>query len=297
MIRSQDVRLGGCMDRRVVVAWAIWLLSWSPAAVVHAQSGERASEPAAREAFERGRAFYDSGAFEEASAAFEEAYRLSGRDALLYNLYLAYRDANEQEKAAQALRSYLQKVPQIENRAQLEARLAALEQGLARERARREAQAQAQAQAQTPSASAAPAGPESAVEAGGAAEPAAPSAASAPVGSARAIAGITLASVGAGMLATSIATGVLASRRAQKLEDRCMEKVCDPSLKDTAESGKRLAHATDALLFGGLAVAATGTVLFLLARRDLREDSARAGPRLRAACWRDGCRAEAALWF
>src|SRR5690606_25712958 len=113
-------------------------------------------ENQAREAFERGRIHYDNGDFARAAAAFEEAYKLSGREGLLYNLYLAYRDANEQEKAAEALRNYLVKVEVIENRAQLESRLKALEAGIAQRKAddAREAEAQRRADEQRAQASA-----------------------------------------------------------------------------------------------------------------------------------------------
>src|SRR5262245_12340695 len=106
-----------------------------PAAAPAAAAAPTTSETQAREAFERGRIHYDNGDFPRAAAAFEEAYRLSGRDGLLYNLYLSYRDANNQDKAAEALRAYLTKVEVIENRPQLEARLKALDEGIAQRKA------------------------------------------------------------------------------------------------------------------------------------------------------------------
>ena len=257
--------------------------SGAPSAV--AASAPPSTEKAARDAFERGRVFYDAGAFDQASAAFEEAHRLSGRDALLYNVYLAYRDANQPAKAAEALRGYLAKVPNIENRAQLQARLAALDQGLAREREQQQAQARAVPLVAAPVVEAAPPAP----------APIEPAASERPARSLRFWAGVSLASVGGALMLSSIATGVLAHSDQQKLKDHCMGKVCDASLKDTADSGKRLAHTTDGLLFGGLAVAAGGAALLFLFG-GLERDP-RATPPVTAACWSHGCVAETTLRF
>ena len=243
------------------------------------------NEKAARDAFERGRVFYDAGAFDQASAAFEEAHRLSGRDQLLYNVYLAYRDANQQAKAAEALRGFLAKVPNIDNRAQLEARLAALDQGLARDRAEQEAKAAAAAQVRAPVVVAA--------EPPAAAPPVEPE--PAPRRSARFWAGVSLSAVGGAMMLSSIGTGVVAHNRQQKLADDCMGKVCDSTLKSTADSGKTFAHATDGLLFGGLAVAAGGAALLFLFGGLERDHSAPAP--LTASCSSHGCAASATLRF
>jgi len=278
--------------------------AWFDAGAAHAQSaaspGSRAEEPrastastdktsekAAREAFERGRVFYDSGQFEQASAAFEEAYKLSGRDALLYNLYLAYRDASDQERAAQALRGYLAKVSNIENRAQLEARLAALEQNLARQREQQGAAPVAPVAAVVaPTASA----PTSA-----AVEPSAP--VDAPARSPRFYAGVSLAAVGTAAMLSSIATGVLTKKREQELEDSCDGHSCDASLEDTAESGKRLARTTDALLFGGIALAGAGAALLVFGGLERPTKQTAERPHFSAACSLDGCVAHSTLRF
>ena len=76
-------------------------------------------------------------------------------------------------------------------------------------------------------------------------------------------AGISLAAVGAAAMLTSIATGVLTKKREQELEDKCDGRSCDASLKDTADSGQRLARTTDALLFGGIALAGAGAALLV----------------------------------
>lgn len=288
------------MQRCVVVAWTlVWQLGMVPAGACLLIAGagavtgravaqsEAGNETAARDAFERGRVFYDSGQFEQASIAFEEAYRLSGRDALLYNMYLAYRDANEQRKAAEALRGFLAKVANIENRAQLEARLAALDAGLARQQQEQADRADATSGVTS---SAAPASAERA--------PPAALQADARQHPLRFYAGISLAAVGGAAVLTSIATGVLASKRQSELEDGCSDRVCSPGLADTADSGKRLAHTTDVLLFGGIALAGAGAALLVFGGGLERAKAASAQvPRVRASCSREGCSATTTLWF
>lgn len=260
-----------------------------PRASTERASTDKANEKAARDAFERGRVFYDAGQFDQASVAFEEAYRLSGRDALLYNLYLAYRDASAQEKAANALRNYLAKVPNIENRAQLEARLAALEQNLARQREQQTAAATTPtAPVEAPAASApatvpAPTEPD-----------ATPAPASRPP---RFYAGISLAAVGAAAMLTSIATGVITKQREKKLQDSCDGRTCDASLEDTATSGKRFARATDGLLFGGIALAGAGAALLVFGGLERAEKRAAHRPHVTASCSFDGCVAHSTLRF
>jgi hypothetical protein len=255
-----------------------------------AQTASSGTEAQARSAFERGRVLYDSGAFVQAAQAFEEAHRLSGRDALLYNLYLAHRDANQPEQAAQALRGFLTKVENVENRAQLEARLSALEQGLARDREQREREA-------ARSASAAQAQPVQS-EAPALSAPASPPPASGR--SPRFIAAVSLVGAGGALMLTSVATGLMARSREDELERKCVAKVCDSSLRSTRDSGQRLARTTDALLFGGAAVAAAGAVLLVLDLRANRERQAateRRVPRLAAHCSASSCAATATLRF
>lgn len=82
----------------------------------------------ARGHFRLGRELYAQGRFAEAAKEFEIAYGLSGRGALLYNVYVAYRDAQDVPNAARALRGYLAAVPDAPDRGHLAARLDALEE-------------------------------------------------------------------------------------------------------------------------------------------------------------------------
>src|SRR5262245_26705132 len=78
----------------------------------------------ARGHFRLGRELYSQGRFADAAKEFEIAYGLSGRGSLLYNVYLAYRDAQDTVNAARALRGYLTAVADAPDRPHLEARLA-----------------------------------------------------------------------------------------------------------------------------------------------------------------------------
>jgi tetratricopeptide (TPR) repeat protein len=259
MVRSIVVRLGLLMA--LATATASTEVSAQAAAAPSSQASD--TEARAREAFQRGRIHYDNGEFDRASKAFEEAYSLSGRHALLYNLYLAYRDANQQEKAAEALRNYLTRVEVIENRPQLEARLKALEEGIA---ARKAAQAQEQQQA-------------AAAQQAQPAQPQHPSEPSKDVGEPEAnkrwwLIPVTTMAAGGALMIGSAATGAMASSKHKTLEDKCPHNTCDSSdssLKSTQSSGQTMALITDVLLFGGVAVAATGAVLFFLKKPKNRE--------------------------
>ncbi len=92
--------------------------------------------------FRAGQALYDAGEFVRAAESFAEAYRLSRRLPLLFNVYVAWRDAGRLERAAEALRRYLQEAPEgVEGRTPLEARLRRLDARVAaleRERAARQ---------------------------------------------------------------------------------------------------------------------------------------------------------------
>lgn len=81
----------------------------------------------ARAHFRLGAAAYEEGRFADAAQEFEIAYGLSGRGQLLYNVYLAYRDAQDTPNAARALRGYLAAVPDAPDHDHLQARLTALE--------------------------------------------------------------------------------------------------------------------------------------------------------------------------
>lgn len=269
--------------------WAVWVflgLFGHFAAFPHAAAAQAAAtetEAQARDAFERGRIHYDNGDFARAAEAFEQAYKLSGREGLLYNIYLAYRDANEQEKAAEALRAYLTKVEVIENRPQLEARLSALDAGIAQRKqaaAQAEREREAREKAEREAAEAPQVAPETA----------------SPERGRWWLTPVAIMGAGGVIMAGSIATGVMSNKDAKKLEDQCPNGDCAPSLKSTGDRGKTLAAVTDGLLFGGLAVAVVGGVLLLLKRPKSAEREEMAA-RPSVSCTRTSCSGSVTLRF
>ena len=87
----------------------------------------------ARSHYVVGRAMYEAGRFAEAASEFQQAYDLSHRAQLLYNLYIAYRDSSQLVRARDALRQYLAEVTEVPNRLHLLSRLEALETQIAQE--------------------------------------------------------------------------------------------------------------------------------------------------------------------
>ncbi len=99
-------------------------------------AAEDAVDPAdaqAREVFRRGAAAFGEGRYEDALAAFEEAYRLSGRAVLHFNLALAHDRLRQDRQALEAYERYLAEVEDIPNRAEVERRVEILRRATADE--------------------------------------------------------------------------------------------------------------------------------------------------------------------
>jgi tetratricopeptide (TPR) repeat protein len=91
------------------VAVAVGLaLGWSASATATPKSPERAAaDVRARELFQKGDAAYAEGRYEEAHQFFLEAYDLSGRPQLLYNVSNALERLGRYAEAIEALEKYL----------------------------------------------------------------------------------------------------------------------------------------------------------------------------------------------
>jgi tetratricopeptide (TPR) repeat protein len=106
----------------LVVAWFC--------AVADAQS----DDPHDREAqalFSAGRVAYTEGRFDAAPARFEEAYELSHRPGLLYNIAQCHDRLRQDERAIEVFERYLRDVPATEHRVEVEGRLTALRAAVA----------------------------------------------------------------------------------------------------------------------------------------------------------------------
>jgi tetratricopeptide (TPR) repeat protein len=203
----------------------------------------------AREHFQLGRTFYEGGRFQQAAEQFEMAYRLSARPQLLYNVYVARRDAGGLSMAIEALRAYLGQVPDAPDRVNLEARLASLEAQVARqneqeaarvESERKVAEAEAKAKTRTERT--------------------------------HSVLPIVLMGTGGALLLGSAVTGGLALSNASDLDKKCSGNACQPSQRSKVDSTRTLAITTDVLWGVGAAAAATGLILWLTGALDTERE-------------------------
>jgi tetratricopeptide (TPR) repeat protein len=102
------------------------LLAASRSAGANDASGEDSDLELAKAHFRTGEIDYDKGLYDAAAREFDEAYRLSRRPELLYNMGKAYDGAGDPTRALSAYRRYLEQVPQGAGREFVETRIAAL---------------------------------------------------------------------------------------------------------------------------------------------------------------------------
>jgi len=241
-------------------------------------AGRVMDDEAARRHFLAGRSLYDAGSFETAAAEFEEAHQLSNRPELLYNIYLSRRDAGDVRPAAEALRAYLEQMPDVPDRVNLEARLQGLEERIASddELARQQQDVEAQQRAIEERERAR----QRAEEGGGL--PLVP---------------LIVAGAGAAAMIVGTITGVMALGAASTVEEECYESSLCPSPYDEfqsdVDSANGLAMVTDILLFGGGALVAGGLTWALLSSGGEEE----AAPVATAACGPTGCAANLRVGF
>jgi len=266
----------------------VWLVAclWVSGAAVDAsaqstedanvdQEGPEQSEDEARMHFRLGRAYYDSGRFPEAAREFEQAAELSDRPGLYYNIFLAYRDAGDLANAIRALETYLDRVPDIAERAQLEARLESMR------RLVDESETAEPPEPVDPPDDPDPIEPD---------EPDEPM--TTPVATERQLwmPGFGIAAAGGALLVGSLVTGVLALTTESDLESRCSEGAdgtwaCPEGAQADADRGRTLALLSDVFLGVGAAAAAAGVVLAFVLADDVPADRARAS----VACLPGSC--------
>ncbi|MCC6873508.1 MAG: tetratricopeptide repeat protein [Sandaracinaceae bacterium] len=108
-----------------LIAWVGALAIVLATAGGHAQDGSQDAQ--ARALFDAGRTAYDAGRFEQALRYFQEAYDLSRRPALLFNIASAADRLLMVDRALEAYRAYLQAVPNAPNRELAQSRITFLE--------------------------------------------------------------------------------------------------------------------------------------------------------------------------
>jgi hypothetical protein len=223
-------------------------------AAVAPASAMTEEEERAKAHFLAGQSYYDQASYTDALREFTEAYRISKRPALLYNIARCHEAVENYPEAVKMLEAYLEADPTTSDRSAVEQRITNL----------KGRQAQARKPEPPPQPVAQPLAPQP--------QPSPP-----PEHRKRLYTWI-VGGVGAAALLAALGTGVASQLQYGDLTSKCSGNVCDPTVVDNAQkridSGKRLALATDILWPIGAAAVATGVVLFFLEGRHPHKERA-----------------------
>ncbi|WP_164856290.1 PEGA domain-containing protein [Lujinxingia sediminis] len=118
----------------VLAAMVVWLCSATAFAADPDQIFDELSEAEKVELIElidAGSAAYDDGLFQQAADSFHQAYELVPLPDFLYRLGLAYERLGEDARAVEYYRSFLNQVPQAEERGRIESTIEVIERRLA----------------------------------------------------------------------------------------------------------------------------------------------------------------------
>jgi tetratricopeptide (TPR) repeat protein len=118
--------------RFVIVVMGCGLLS--AAGTARAAQPERGGRAEARADYQRGKAAYDRGAYDEAIAAFTQAHDLDPAPILLFNIAQSHWKKGDAERALSFYRQYVQEDPSGAERGRAETRIRELEAAQARAR-------------------------------------------------------------------------------------------------------------------------------------------------------------------
>jgi tetratricopeptide (TPR) repeat protein len=213
---------------------------------------------AAREHYRKATNAFELGNFDEAIREYEQAYKLKDDPAILYNLGQAHRLAQHPSEALHFYKMYLSKVPNAQNRAEVESKITALQQLVDQQRA-------ATAMPPTAPMRATPT-PETAPAAGGPAAAEKPAPPPKP-GFAMKVSGIAVGVAGVGLVAAGVAFGVLAKNAGDDLTHQAQMGTFDYAKQ---QDGKRDQMLEGVFLGIGAAAVAAGTVLYVLGHRAAR---------------------------
>lgn len=191
--------------------------------------------------------YYRTGRFELAGRTFEAAHAISPHPELLYNAYIAYRDASLSTDALRTLRAYIPSIEDPVFLASNQARLASLEELVGR--------------LEAPTETGVAISPDETDED---VEFMAPETETNEV-SHSAAPWILFAS-GAALSVASIGPGLASLRAESTLNDGCDSTGCPSDLQNTMDRGRRLQRTTDAFWITGAVVGVAGLVWVLIDR-------------------------------
>ncbi len=234
-------------------------------------------DPEARQRFQLATTLYGQGRFVEAAEEFERVYELTRNADVLHNVYVAYRDAGDKPRAAEALRGYLHEARDIPDRAVMEGRLATLEREIAEDEERERRLEEAAVEDDHGSDASVT---ESAPEPAPVTPPSEGPSVALPIVVLSAAAALA---IGGGVL------GLVAKGQYEDLEEECgIRLVCPASEQDEVDSLSTTALVADILLAAGAVAAVVGgTWLAVELATGDGEDGATA--RLSPWCGPDGC--------
>ncbi len=235
------------------------LITVAVLAVLFAALPARADDDeAARAHFKVGQSYYDEANYTDALKAFQEAYRLTKKPALHYNIALCHERLEHYADAVTSLDAYLTDVPAASDRKLVESRIANLksrlgkQQDAAKEQREREAREKAQKDQQAREA----------------AERVKVTQTSATAKPRRRVATWVVGSVGLGLILCAAVTGGLAQAQYNQLSKDCPQGMCNASVKqEDIDRGKRLSLTTDVLWPIGVAAVGVAVALFFVEGR------------------------------
>lgn len=215
-------------------------------------------EERAKAHFLAGQSYYDQASYNDALREFGEAYRISRRPALLYNIARCHEALGELSDAVMMLEHYLAEEPTTSDRPAIETRIRNLKE--------RQAAARVKPRIEPPDASKPPE-PQPAVVAAPAPTPAA-------TVKRKRFWTWVVGGAGVGVLGAALGTGIASQLTYRDLNRDCAAGQCPTTIGDAQariDRGKQLSIATDVLWpIGALAVAA-GVALFFLEGRPARQ--------------------------
>jgi tetratricopeptide (TPR) repeat protein len=235
-----------------------------------APSGDDEKDRRAKDLYEQGNTHYDLAEYDQAIDLFKQAYALSHRPTLLYNIAQAYRLKGDCEQALQVYRNYLRVDPGSPFRAKVESRVAEMETCVkdpTRKPVGKEAIQEggggggSAAEGKGPKA---PAGPGVIGGGGGGGES---TGSEASPGGTKKLIGLVTAGVGVAAIGTGVYFSLAAKDKSDQVAEQCpASSPCDwsPALSSLQSDGKAAERNAIILYAVGGAAIAGGVVLYLL---------------------------------